>query len=212
LPFGKTKSLCATIPPTNCRSRAEFGKFGFFCSLFTIHHSLRSRCRLAKQNYCAVQYRRSIADVEGIGELKLASSLITHRSPSAPHPSSPRKFPVRGLRGAYNAAKHHSKIAQRRAGGRAYNPAKHHSKIAQRRAGGPRSSRSPLYCFFILVFSFNCLPLRPLRLCGEIWFSCFLFPLLLSPVISENLIQNCQLNQYVVPSAPVFALYLQELQ
>gem|GEM_PF-5268591 len=40
------------------------------------------------------------------------------------------------LRGAYNSAKHHSKIAQRRAGGRAYNPAKHHSKIAQRQAGG----------------------------------------------------------------------------
>ncbi len=44
------------------------------------------------------------------------------------------------LRGAYNLAKHHSKIAQRRAEGRAYNPAKHHSKIAQRRAGGPQSS------------------------------------------------------------------------
>jgi hypothetical protein len=38
------------------------------------------------------------------------------------------------------------------------------------------------------------------------------FPLLLPPVIAENLIQNCQLNQFVVRSAPVFALYLQELQ
>ena len=42
----------------DCRCRAEFGKFGFFCSLFTIHYSLRSRCRLAKQNNCAVQYCR----------------------------------------------------------------------------------------------------------------------------------------------------------
>ena len=39
-----------------------------------------------------------------------------------------------------------------------------------------------------------------------------LFTILLSPVIAENLIQNCQLNQLVVRSAPVFALYLQDLQ
>ncbi len=39
-------------------------------------------------------------------------------------------------------------------------------------------SSSPLHCFFTLVFSFNCLPLRPLRLRGEIWFS--RFPLLAS--------------------------------
>ena len=39
-----------------------------------------------------------------------------------------------------------------------------------------------------------------------------LFTLLLSPVIAENLIQNCQLNQFVAPSGPAFALYLQELQ
>ena len=82
------------------------------------------------------------------------------------------------LRGAYNPAKHHCKIAQRRAAGPrttrrnttarlpsagpearvqpgetplqdcpapgrrpAYNPAKHHCKIAQRRAGGPRTTR-----------------------------------------------------------------------
>jgi hypothetical protein len=32
-----------------------------------------SRCRLAKQNHCALQYRRPIADVEGIGEFKLVS-------------------------------------------------------------------------------------------------------------------------------------------
>ena len=51
------------------------------------------------------------------------------------------------LRGAYNPAKHHSKIAQRRAEGRAYNPAKHHSKIAQRRAEGP----SPQYCIWIPI-------------------------------------------------------------
>ena len=37
-------------------------------------------------------------------------------------------------------------------------------------------------------------------------------PFLLSPVIAENLIQNCQLNQFVARSAPSFALYLQELQ
>ncbi len=42
--------------------------------------------------------------------------------------------------------------------------------------------------------------------------SCFLFPLLLSPVIAENLIQNCPLNQSFARSAPAFALYLQELQ
>ena len=38
-----------------------------------------SRRRLAKQNHCALQYRRPIADVEGIGELKLVShcSLVT---------------------------------------------------------------------------------------------------------------------------------------
>jgi hypothetical protein len=34
------------------------------------------------------------------------------------------------------------------------------------------------------------------------------FTVLLSPVIGENLIQNCQLNQSVVRSAPAFALYL----
>ena len=88
--------------------------------------------------------------------------------------------PAPGRRGAYNPAKHHSKIAQRRAGGPrttrrnatprlpsagpegrvqpgetslqdcpapgrrpAYNPAKRHSKIAQRRAGGPPSSPPP---------------------------------------------------------------------
>ncbi len=86
--------------------------------------------------------------------------------------------PAPGRRPAYNPAKHHSKIAQRRAGGPrttrrnttprlpsagpearvqpgetplqdcpapgrrpAYNPAKHHCKIAQRRAGGPRTTR-----------------------------------------------------------------------
>jgi hypothetical protein len=70
----------------NCRRRAEFRKFGFFCSLLTTHYSLRSPCRLAKQNHCALQYRRPIADVEGIGELKLTS-----------HCSPPRKFPVLGL-------------------------------------------------------------------------------------------------------------------
>ncbi len=38
---------------------------------------------------------------------------------------------------------------------------------------------------------------------------CSLLP---APVIAENLIQNCLLNQFVVQSAPAFALYLQELQ
>ena len=140
----------------NCRCRAEFRKFGFFCSLLTTHYSLRSRCRLAEQNYCAVQYcrrrnctcRRNRGVEIGFSSLITHhSSLIIHHSPSAPHSSV--------LRGAYN-------------------PAKHHSKIAQRRAGGPQS------CVF------------PLPSC------CFLFPLLLSPVIAENLIQNCQLNQLVV--------------
>ncbi len=38
-----------------------------------------SRCRLPRPYHCAVQYRRPIADVEGIGELKLVSycSLFT---------------------------------------------------------------------------------------------------------------------------------------
>ena len=38
-----------------------------------------SRCRLAKQNHCALQYRRPIADLEGIGKVKLTShcSLLT---------------------------------------------------------------------------------------------------------------------------------------
>ncbi len=50
------------------------------------------------------------------------------------------------LSGAYNPAKHHSKIAQRRAGGGAYNPAKHHSKIAQRRAGGGSYKAAKHHC------------------------------------------------------------------
>ncbi len=65
---------------------------------------------------------------------KLLASLFTlHSSPSL----SPRHSV---LRGAYNPAKHHSKIAQRRAAGRAYNPAKHHFQIAQRRAAGRTSN------------------------------------------------------------------------
>ncbi len=50
------------------------------------------------------------------------------------------------LSGAYNPAKHHSKIAQRRAGGGAYNPAKHHCKIAQRRAGGGAYKAAKHHC------------------------------------------------------------------
>jgi len=37
-----------------------------------------SGCRLAKQNHCALQYRRPIADAEGIGELKS----VSHCAPS----------------------------------------------------------------------------------------------------------------------------------
>jgi hypothetical protein len=61
----------------------------FHCTPQPSSHFAASRPRLAKQNHCALQYRRPIADVEGIGELKLVSSLITHHSPSAPHPSVP---------------------------------------------------------------------------------------------------------------------------
>ncbi len=39
LPFGKTKSLCVTIPPTNCRSRRNRG-VEIDLSLFTVHCSL----------------------------------------------------------------------------------------------------------------------------------------------------------------------------
>jgi hypothetical protein len=105
--------------------------------LFTIHYSplcrfslpllvavsiAASRRRLAKQNHCVLQYRRPIADVEGIGELKLVS-----------HCSS----------------------------------------------RGDRTKRSYFQLFTASRFT-------------------LLFPLLLPPVIAENLIQNCQLNQLVV--------------
>jgi hypothetical protein len=77
------------------------------CSLFTDH------CEAVAvwQSKITARYNTAnqIADVEGIGELKLVSSLITHHS-SFTFRSSP-------LSGAYNPAKHHSKIAQRRAGG-----------------------------------------------------------------------------------------------
>ena len=98
-----------------------------------------------------------IADVEGIGELKLVSSLITH----------------------------HSSF---------FLPA-------------PRFT-----AFLFLSFrsiAFLC------ALCAsavKFGFPASCFTLLLSPVIAENLIQNCLLNQFVVRSAPAFALYLQELQ
>jgi hypothetical protein len=108
LPFGKTKSLCATIPPTNCRCRRNRGvEIGF--SLFTVPR-------------VAIEPRGVISNCS----LLPASRFLLHAS----------RFTL------------------------------------------------PAPCF----------------------------TLLLSPVIAENLIQNYQLNQFVVLSAPVFALYLQELQ
>ena len=49
LQFGGVKSPGGAILPANRRCLVEVRKFGFFCSLFTIHYSLRSRCRLAKR-------------------------------------------------------------------------------------------------------------------------------------------------------------------
>ena len=49
LQFGGVKCPGGTILPANRRCLVEVRKFGFFCSLFTIHYSLRSRCRLAKR-------------------------------------------------------------------------------------------------------------------------------------------------------------------
>ena len=105
-----------------------------------------SRCRLAKQNHCALQYRRPIADLEGIGKVKLTShcSLLT----------------------------------------------------APRVAIEPRG----------VIFNCSLLPASRFLLPA----SCF--PLLLSPVIAGKLIKKCKLNQFVMRSAPVFPLYLQELQ
>jgi hypothetical protein len=54
----------------------ENSAFSVHCSLLTTHYSLRSRCRLAKQNHCALQYCRPTADFEGIGEL----NSVSHRS------------------------------------------------------------------------------------------------------------------------------------
>jgi hypothetical protein len=57
-PFGKTKSLCATIPPTNCRRRRNRGvEIGF--SLFTSHYSLLTiHCEAVAvwQNKITVRY------------------------------------------------------------------------------------------------------------------------------------------------------------
>jgi hypothetical protein len=118
-----------------------------------------SGCRLAKQNHCEVQYRRPITDVEGIRELKLVSSLITHHSSFfLPAP----RFTAFLLLSSRSIA-----------------------------------FRCPLFITHHSSFIIHCS-----RSCYH----------LLSPVIAENLIQNCQLNQSVVRSAPVFALYLQELQ
>ncbi|MGA7641300.1 MAG: hypothetical protein WBW56_03780, partial [Syntrophobacteraceae bacterium] len=59
------------------------------------------------------------------------------------------------------------------------------------------------------VFGFSLLPAPCFTLPASLLtVHCFL----LSPVIAENLIQKCQFNQFVVRSAPAFALYLQELQ
>ncbi len=82
------------------------------------------------------------------GQVRARFSLCSVNSPLRPrHPGSFRHpgsvqsgAGASVLCGAYNPAKRHFQIAQRRAAGRAYNPAKHHSKIAQRRAGGPPSS------------------------------------------------------------------------
>jgi len=69
---------------------------------------------------------------------------------------------------------------------------------------GPREAIEPegiiFFCLFCSLFTLH----------SSLF--CSLFTALLSPVIAEKLIQNCQLNQLVVRSAPVFALYLQELQ
>ena len=95
-----------------------------------------------------------IADVEGIGELKLVSSLIAH-----------------------------------------------HSSFF---LSAPRFTAFLLLSFRSIAF-----------LCSsavKVGFPASCFPLLLSHVIAEKLIRNCQLNQLVVRSAPAFALYLQEIQ
>ncbi len=81
------------LPPSLYLLPAPCSSLPSFC-LFSLPFLLplmnaASGCRLAKQNHCAVEYRRPIADVEGIGEFKLVSSLIIHHSPSAPHPSVP---------------------------------------------------------------------------------------------------------------------------
>ena len=117
-----------------------------------------SRPRLAGLDPFMVLYYRLIADVEGIGELKLVSyhssfSLITH------HSHSSLIILTHHSHSSFSLIIHHSSFIT------------HHSSLPASR-----------------------------------------FTLLLSPVIAENLIPNCQLNQFFVPSAPAFALYLQELQ
>jgi hypothetical protein len=125
------------------------------CTPHPYPHFAASRCRLycrfwmpllvvVWQSKITVRYNTAnqIADVEGIGELKLVS--------------------------------HYSLLTI------------HHSLFL-----APRS-----------LLPAPCFPLHASR-------SCYY---LLLPVIAENLIQNCQLNQSVMRSAPVFALYLQELQ
>ena len=128
-----------------------------------------SRRRLAKQNHCALQYRRPIADVEGIGELKLVShcSLVTiHYSLFTAKPS-----PF-GKPKSLCATIPPTNCRCRRNPGVEIGFITHHSSFII------LPLRSPLHCFFTLVFSFNCLPLL---LCGESWFSRFLLP---APVIT----------------------------
>ena len=184
----------------DCRCRAEFGKFGFFCSLFTIHYSLRSRCRLAKQNNCELQYRRPIADLERSLE-NLAFSV--HCSLFTIHCEAVAVWQNK-ITARYNIVEEGTADVEGIGELKLVSSLiTHHSSFTFRSSPlvtpevsspGPPSYLSPQSSV-----------LSPVS-------SSFLFPLLLSTVISENLIHNCQLNQSVVPSAPVFALYLQELQ
>ena len=185
----------------DCRCRAEFGKFGFFCSLFTIHYSLRSRCRLAKQNNCELQYRRPIADLERSLE-NLAFSV--HCSLFTIHCEAVAVWQNK-ITARYNIVEEGTADVEGIGELKLVSSLiTHHSSFF---LPAPRFT-----AFLFLSFrsiAFLC------ALCAsavKFGFPASCFTLLLSPVIAENLIQNCLLNQFVVRSAPAFALYLQELQ
>ena len=210
---------CLPLRPLRLRGEIWFSRFPLLASRFSLLSPQSSVARTTRRN-------------------------TTPRLPSAgpegrvqPGETPLQDCPAPGRRGAYNPAKHHSKIAQRRAGGARTTRRNTTPRLP---SAGPEAL-SPVSSPFLLPAPCSPLPAP----CSLLLASCFLLlspqssvarttrrnttprlpsagpealspaprsPLLLSPVIGENLTQNCRLNQFVVPSAPAFALYLQELQ